>query len=87
MHIFYAHPYASYERGTNENCNGLIRRFLPKGTRMEDVTVEKVAEIQHWLNNLPRRILGGKTPKEVFLESLGITDENDLAKIAWLTDF
>jgi IS30 family transposase len=54
---------------------------------MEDVTVEKVAEIQHWLNNLPRRILGGKTPKEVFLESLGITDENDLAKIAWLTDF
>ncbi len=84
MNVFYAHPYASYERGTNENHNGLIRRFLPKGTRMEDVTEEKVAEIQHWLNNLPRRILGGKTPLEAFLEGLGITDENDLAKIAWL---
>ncbi|MDY4888976.1 MAG: IS30 family transposase [Sphaerochaetaceae bacterium] len=84
MDVFYAHPYASYERGTNENSNGLIRRFLPKGTKMEDVTVEKVAEVQHWLNNLPRRILGGRTPTEAFLEGLGITDEKDLAKIAWL---
>jgi len=84
MDVFYAHPYASYERGTNENHNGLIRRFLPKGTRMEDVTVEKVAKIQHWLNNLPRRILGGKTPIEAFLEGLGTIEQNDLAKIAWL---
>ena len=51
---------------------------------MEDVTIEKVAEVQHWLNNLPRRILGGRTPTEAFLEGLGITDEKDLAKIAWL---
>ena len=87
MSVFYAHPYSSYERGTNENHNGLIRRFLPKGTRMEDVTEEKVAEIQHWLNNLPRRILGGKTPKEAFLESLGMIDVKDQAKIAWLTAF
>lgn len=87
MGVLYAHPYSSYERGTNENHNGLIRRFLPKGTRMEDVTEGKVTEIQHWLNNLPRRILGGKTPKEAFLGSLGMIDVKDQAKIAWLTDF
>jgi len=85
MNVYYAHPYSSFERGTNENNNGLIRRFLPKGTKMEDITKEKVAEIQHWLNNLPRRILGGKTSKEVFLENLALENEKNLAKLAWLT--
>jgi len=80
MNVFYAHPYSSYERGTNENHNGLIRKFLPKGTKMEDVTDGKVSEIQHWLNNLPRRILGGKTSWEVLIEQLGITEEKRSSK-------
>ncbi len=74
MNIFYAHPYCSFEWGTNENHNSIIRRFLPKGTKMENVTEKKAVEIQNWMNNLPRKILGGKTPKEVLLESLTIED-------------
>ena len=52
-HIYYAHPYASWERGTNENHNRLIRRWLPKGTKK--TTPKEVAFIENWINNYPKR--------------------------------
>lgn len=54
--VYYAHPYSSYERGTNEKQNSLVRRFFPKGKSFDDVTDEQVAFVEHWINNLPRKI-------------------------------
>jgi transposase, IS30 family len=65
MDIFFAHPYCSYERGTNENTNGLIRRFLPKGTDFNNVTLDQLKTIENILNNRPRKVLGYKTPNEM----------------------
>ena len=62
--IYYAHPYSSYERGSNENHNRLIRRFLPKGTK--NTTQERVAFIENWINNYPKKLFNYKTPFEVF---------------------
>lgn len=59
--IYYCHPYSSWERGSNENANRLIRRFIPKGTRIEDITDEQIAYIEEWINNYPRKILEGKS--------------------------
>ena len=66
--LFYAHPYCSCERGTNENANGIIRRFLPKGTDFAFIRKSSVRGIQDWMNSYPRRILGGKTPWMAFTE-------------------
>lgn len=63
--IYYSHPYCSYERGTNENHNRLIRRFLPKGTK--NTTQQRVAFIQNWINDYPKRIFNYKTPRDLFL--------------------
>lgn len=65
MKIYFAHPYSSWERGTNENTNGLIRRYLPKGTDFNQVDKKDLLEIQEKLNNRPRKIIGYKTPKEM----------------------
>ncbi len=64
--IYFAQPYASYQRGTNENTNGLIRRYLPKGTSFEQLTQAHLDFIINQLNNRPRKILGYRTPNEVF---------------------
>lgn len=56
--MYYCHPYSSYERGSNENANRLIRRWLPKGTSFKDLTRATVKEIQDWINGYPREILG-----------------------------
>jgi IS30 family transposase len=69
--LFFSHPYSSFERGTNENHNGIIRRFIPKGS---DIGLEKkssIRKIQDWMNNYPRKILGGKTPREALMDELG----------------
>ncbi|SND26508.1 IS30 family transposase [Streptococcus pneumoniae] len=63
-HIYYAHPYASWERGTNENHNRLIRRWLPKGTKK--MTPKEVAFIEKWINNYPKKCLNYKSPREDF---------------------
>jgi len=68
--IYFTHPYASSERGTNERHNGLIRRFIPKGRRISDYSVEFITKIQTWCNSLPRRILGYLTPDEAFEDQL-----------------
>ena len=65
MKIYFAHPYSSWERGTNENTNGLIRRYLPKGTDFNQIDQEMLMEIQQKLNNRPRKIISYKTPQEM----------------------
>lgn len=70
MDIFFAHPYSSWERGTNENTNGLIRRFLPKGTDFNTVTLEQLKAIENNLNNRPKKVLGYKTPKEQMIQEI-----------------
>lgn len=68
--FYFAHPYSSWERGTNENTNGLIRQYLPKGTEFDSVNDEKCSFIMDRLNNRPRKCLGYRTPKQVFEEFL-----------------
>ena len=64
--FYFAHPYASWERGLNENTNGLVRQYFPKQSRFEGVTDEDVQMAVDKLNNRPRKCLGYKTPNEVF---------------------
>ncbi len=59
--VYYAHPYSSFERGTNENANKLIRRFIPKGTDISEYTEEEIKRIENWINNYPRRIFNGSS--------------------------
>ncbi len=67
MKIFFAHPYSSWERGTNENTNGLIRRYLPKGTDFNQIDEKSLMKIQEKLNNRPRKIICYKTPKKLWI--------------------
>lgn len=60
--IYYCHSYASWEKGSNENHNRMIRRFFPKGTDFSKVTKKEVEKVERWMNNYPRKILGWKTP-------------------------
>ena len=61
---YFAHPYRSWERGLNENHNGLIRQYLPKGMALDKVSDEDISVIQDKLNNRPRTLLHYKTPNE-----------------------
>ena len=65
---YFAHPYHSWERGLNENHNGLIRQYLPKGMPLDKVTQEEANEIARRMNQRPRKLLGFKTPEEVYTE-------------------
>ena len=62
---YFAHPYHSWERGLNENTNGLIRH-LPKSADFRPLTIEQVRSIMKQLNNRPRKCLGFKTPNQLF---------------------
>ncbi len=66
MKIYFAHPYSSWERGLNENTNGLIRQYIKKGSSFECVTNERISFIENRLNNRPRKSLGYRTPNEVY---------------------
>ena len=66
MDIYFAHPYSSWERGTNENTNGLIRRFYPKKTDFNKVSKEDLFKLQDRLNNRPRKVLGYYTSNEMY---------------------
>ena len=68
--FFFAHPYASWERGANENMNGLIREFFPKKMPFDSITQKDVLFAMHQLNHRPRKCLGFRTPHEVFTEKL-----------------
>lgn len=73
VELFYAHSYCSYERGSNENANKLIRRFIPKGSEIENYSDEYIKEIESWMNNYPRKIFNGLSAKEVFSMSLNFS--------------
>lgn len=62
--VYFAHPYASWERGTNENTNGLIRQYLPKGTSFKNLDMAQCKEIEHKLNTRPRKRLGFAAPMD-----------------------
>ena len=62
--VYFCHPYSSFERGTNEQNNGIIRYWIPKGAAIKDYSQEDISHIQNWLNNYPRRILRGLTAIE-----------------------
>lgn len=70
--VFYAHPYHSWERGPNENGNGLFRRFFPKRTNFDTVSHEEIAHAEYLINTRPRKRLGGYTPAEVFYQETGV---------------
>lgn len=72
MKIYFAHPYSSWERGTNENTNGLIRRYFPKGTDFNLVSEEQLKTVQEKLNNRPRKCLKYKTPKYILEMELAV---------------
>lgn len=64
--FYFAHPYSSWERGLNENTNGLIRQYIPKGTYFEKVSNESIKEYQHKINRRPRLTLDFEEPKNLF---------------------
>jgi len=64
--IFFATPYHAWERGLNENTNGLIRDFFPKGTDFSTISNAEVAKVERLLNARPRKSLGFRSPQEVF---------------------
>lgn len=68
--VYFTHPYASYERGCNENKNRMIRRYFKKGKLVEDLSDEDILNIARKINNMPRKALGYKTPLEVFESNL-----------------
>ena len=68
--VYFTHPYASYERGCNENKNRMIRRYFKKGKLVEDLSDEDILNIARKINNMPRKALGYKTPLEVFENNL-----------------
>ena len=70
LQIFFAHPYAAWERGSNERHNGLLRRIIPKGTPIRDVSETTLRRATDWCNSLPRKILNYRTPQEAFVEEV-----------------
>ncbi len=69
---FFAHPYHSWERGTNENTNGLVRWYFPKGTDFRTIPEEAIKAVEYALNTRPRKRLNWKTPLEVFNQSVAL---------------
>ncbi len=66
--MYFAHPYSSWERGLNENFNGLLRQYIPKGADLRGVSDERVKQVQTRINLRPRKCLGFKQPQKVFEE-------------------
>jgi IS30 family transposase len=64
--VYFAHPYSPWERPTNENSNGLLRDYFPKGTDLSNITKKRLKEVQNQLNERPRKVLNWRTPKDVF---------------------
>ena len=69
VEIYFAHPYSSWERGLNENTNGLLRQYFPKGQELTAVAREEIEHVADRLNHRPRKTLGFRTPYEVFFST------------------
>lgn len=69
--VYFCHPYSSFERGSNENANKLIRRFVPKGSSISSYSDEYIQNVQEWINSYPRKIFGGLSSSE-YKAALGI---------------
>jgi IS30 family transposase len=70
VQTYFADPYSSWQRGTNERHNRMLRKFFPKGTDFANVTIEELHDAVDFWNNMPRKILGYKTPNEAWLEEV-----------------
>jgi IS30 family transposase len=70
MKVYFADPYSPWQRGTNENTNGLIRQYFPKGTNFNDISADEIRKVQDLLNGRPRKSLDWKTPFEAMSELL-----------------
>lgn len=64
--VFYCHPYCSFERGSNENQNRLVRRKIPKGTNFDSMTESEIQKVEDWINNYPRKLFEGRTASYMF---------------------
>lgn len=78
--FYFCHPYASWQRGLNENTNGLLRQYFPKKTLWSNITNNQVAKVQESLNNRPRKTLGYRTPNEVYFK-----EHHHLTRVALAT--
>ena len=72
LRVYFAEPYCSWQRGANENANGLLRQFLPKGTDFRQVSWQELARYTHQLNDRPRKRLDYRTPAEIFGQQVAI---------------
>lgn len=70
LKTFFAHPYSSHERGANENANGLLREYFPKGTDFATISDEEISRVEYLLNTRPRKRLGWKTPLQMMSGAL-----------------
>jgi IS30 family transposase len=77
MDIYFAHPYSSWERGTNENTNGIVRRYYPKNTDFNRVKDAEIYKLQEHLNNRPRKVLGYYTPNEIYQFEIRKNNKSD----------
>ncbi|HEY60417.1 MAG TPA: IS30 family transposase [Anaerolineae bacterium] len=70
--VYFAHPQAAWERGTNENANGLIRQYFPKGTDFANLTDRDIERVMLRLNHRPRKCLGFSSPDMVFFQEMKV---------------
>ena len=75
LKIYFAKPYSAWQRGTNENTNGLIRQFFPKGTDLANIPEHRFTKVQQLLNDRPRKRLGYRSPNEVLASRLQVAIE------------